>query len=81
MGRVRPKFIKNLARKLLELYPDKFTTDFETNKKLVSELADIPSKKVRNKVAGEITRLVRRMKEKEVETVAVTEEVEEGGVE
>ena len=62
MGRVRPRYIKSLARRLLEVYPDRFSDDFETNKKMVAELADIPSKTVRNKVAGEITRMVKRMK-------------------
>ncbi len=56
MGRVRPRYIKSLARRLLEVYPDRFSDDFETNKKVVAELADIPSKTVRNRVAGEITR-------------------------
>jgi len=65
MGRVKPKFIKSLAEKLLEAYPDKFTESFEENKKAVAELADIPSKTVRNKVAGYITRLVKRQKAKE----------------
>jgi len=65
MGRVKPKFIKSLAEKLLEAYPDRFTESFEENKKAVAELADIPSKTVRNKVAGYITRLVKRQKAKE----------------
>ncbi len=63
MGRVRPRYIKSLARRLLEVYPDRFNEDFENNKRAVSELADIPSKSVRNKVAGEITRMIKRMKE------------------
>ncbi len=75
IGKVRPRFIKNLARKLLELYGDKFTTDFETNKKLVMEFTDIPSKKVRNKVAGYITHLVKMKMEKEVEKKIEEEEV------
>lgn len=62
MGNVRPRYIKNLARRLLEVYPDRFSDDFESNKKAVAELADIPSKTVRNRVAGEITRIVKRMK-------------------
>ncbi|ABO07459.1 30S ribosomal protein S17e [Pyrobaculum calidifontis] len=65
MGRVKPKFIKSLAEKLLEAYPDRFTESFKENKKAVAELADIPSKTVRNKVAGYITRLVKRQKAKE----------------
>ena len=65
MGRVKPKFIKSLAEKLLETYPDRFTESFEENKKAVAELTDIPSKTVRNKVAGYITRLVKRRKARE----------------
>jgi len=71
MGRVKPKFIKSLAEKLLETYPDGFTDKFEENKRAVAELADIPSKTVRNKVAGYITRLVKRRKAQEkAETAA-----------
>lgn len=58
MGKVRPAYIKNTARALVEKYPDKFTTDFEYNKKAVSEMLKA-SKKVRNRVAGYITRLMR----------------------
>jgi small subunit ribosomal protein S17e len=71
MGRVKPKFIKSLAEKLLETYSDRFTDKFEENKRAVAELADIPSKTVRNKVAGYITRLVKRRKVQEkAETAA-----------
>jgi len=59
LGKVRPSAVKRLARELLAKYPDKFTSDFETNKKLVAELTDITSKRFRNRVAGYITRLVK----------------------
>ncbi len=63
MGKVRPKIVKRLARELLERYGDRFTADFETNKKLVQELTNITSKRLRNRVAGYITHLVKiRMK-------------------
>ncbi|ACB39008.1 30S ribosomal protein S17e [Pyrobaculum neutrophilum] len=65
MGRVRPRYIKSLGDKLLEMYPDRFTDSFEENKKAVAQLADIPSKRVRNRVAGYITRLVKRRKAQE----------------
>ena len=65
MGKVRPSYIKNTARRLLELYPDKFTKDFNKNKKLVSELTNITSKRVRNRVAGYITRLVKKREREE----------------
>ncbi|MEM0369675.1 MAG: 30S ribosomal protein S17e [Pyrobaculum sp.] len=71
MGRVRPRYIKSLGEKLLEMYPDRFSDNFEENKKAVADLADIPSKTVRNRVAGYITRLVKRRKAQEkAETAA-----------
>ncbi len=39
----------------MERFPDKFTTDFESNKKLVDTFTNISSKKLRNKVAGYIS--------------------------
>ena len=43
---------------MVERFPDKFTTDFETNKKLVESLTNISSAKLRNRVAGYTIRLV-----------------------
>jgi len=42
----------------VERFPDKFTTDFEANKKIVESLTNISSTKLRNRVAGYATRLV-----------------------
>jgi len=50
--------VKRIARELVERFPDKFTTDFEANKKLVKSLTNISSTKLRNRVAGYTTRLV-----------------------
>jgi len=70
LGKVRPAYIKRTARKLLQLYPDKFTDDFEHNKKVVTELAMVDSKRVRNRIAGYITRLVKIKHREETETVS-----------
>ena len=59
MGKVRPASIKRVARLLLERYGDKFTADYESNKKLVEELVEVPSKKIRNLLAGYVTSLVK----------------------
>lgn len=59
MGKVRPIYVKRTARKLLEKYPDKFTEDFEHNKRVVDQLLS-SSKRVRNRIAGYITRLIRQ---------------------
>ncbi len=60
MGRIKTRMIKNLGKKLVKMYPDKFTTDFGHNKAVLKELGIIDSKKVRNKVAGYIVRLKKR---------------------
>ena len=36
MGNIRPSFIKIRALRLVDDYPDKFTGDFENNKKLLA---------------------------------------------
>jgi len=69
LGKVRTKVVKNLARKLLETYPDLFTTDFERNKQLIKELTDIKFKHLQNRVAGYVTHLVKiNMRSEAVET-------------
>ncbi|MCX8170520.1 MAG: 30S ribosomal protein S17e [Candidatus Bathyarchaeota archaeon] len=57
MGNVRPEKVKRIARELIRKYPDKFTANFEENKKILSEIAFIPSSRLRNSIAGYITRL------------------------
>ncbi len=61
-GKVQIELEKILARELMERFPDKFTTDFENNKKLVESLTNISSKKLRNRVAGYITQLQNQKK-------------------
>ncbi|HID04429.1 MAG TPA: 30S ribosomal protein S17e [Aigarchaeota archaeon] len=62
MGKVRIGIVKRTARKLITMYPDLFTEDFEHNKRVVSQLIETPSKKLRNQIAGYVTRLVRLYK-------------------
>ncbi|MEM4472812.1 MAG: 30S ribosomal protein S17e [Archaeoglobaceae archaeon] len=60
MGTVKPAYIKVIANELLKRYPEVFTSNFDENKKLVSQLTNIKSKTIRNRVAGYITRKVNR---------------------
>jgi len=62
-GKVRTELVKRIARELVERFPDKFITDFETNKKLLESLTNISSKNLRNRVAGYITRLQKKKKQ------------------
>lgn len=59
LGSIRPRYIKSAARSLLAQYPDTFTDDFETNKRLVEQLTESNSKKIRNRIAGYIVGLVK----------------------
>ena len=58
LGSVRSEKVKRIAKELLRRYPDKFTADFEDNKKLVASLVSTPSKSLRNTIAGYMTSLV-----------------------
>ena len=60
MGRIKTTFVKRKTRVLLNKHGDKFTTDFEQNKKITSNHARILSKKIRNTIAGYMTRLKKR---------------------
>jgi small subunit ribosomal protein S17e len=59
MGKVRPEHIKKLARKLVERFPESFNSDFENNKIMVAALTDVTSTKIRNRVAGYVTKLAK----------------------
>ena len=60
MGRIKTKLIKRTGNQIVAENPEKFSKDFEANKKEISEIADIPSKKIRNVLAGYVTRLAKK---------------------
>ncbi|OMJ24572.1 40S ribosomal protein S17 [Smittium culicis] len=61
MGRVRTKTVKRASVVLIEKYYPKLTNDFQVNKRICDEVAIIPSKRLRNKIAGYTTHLMRRI--------------------
>ena len=54
MGRIKSKLVKRTSRNLLK-EKNKFSDKFEENKKILTKLT--PSKKIRNQIAGYITRI------------------------
>jgi small subunit ribosomal protein S17e len=60
LGNIRPTYIKRVAVELVRLYPNEFTADFEHNKKKVSELTDVSTILMRNRIAGYVTRYRQR---------------------
>ncbi len=61
MGRVRTKTVKRASRTIIEKYYPKLTLDFQTNKRVCDEVAIIQSKRLRNKIAGFTTHLMKRI--------------------
>ena len=57
---IKPAYIKKMGTRLLDRYPEAFSTDFGQNKESVAKLTNIDSKGVRNRVAGYVTRRQRR---------------------
>ncbi len=53
---IKPAYVKKTGALLMERYPKAFGNDFEHNKELVTELTNVESKSVRNRIAGYVTR-------------------------
>eukprot|EP01084_Bolivina_argentea_P197176 337933_1 len=77
MGKVRTKTVKRTSRLVIERYYQKLTKDFHTNKKLISEIATIPSKRLRNKISGFTTHLMRRISRGPVRGISLKLQEEE----
>jgi len=62
---------------IIEKYYSKLTLDFHTNKKITGEVAIIPSKRMRNKIAGFITHLMKRIQRGPVRGISLKLQEEE----
>lgn len=77
MGRVRTKTVKRAAKVLLEKHYQKLTSDFHMNKRILSEVAKVPTKRLRNKIAGFATHLVKRIQKGPVKGISLKVQEEE----
>merc|ERR1711972_597687 len=77
MGRVRTKTVKKASKVIIEKYYTKLTLDFDTNKKIIEEIALIPSKSLRNKIAGYATHLMKRLEKSTVRSISIKLQEEE----
>lgn len=53
---IKPSYIKNLGTALIAKQREYFSNNFEANKQQLHASASIDSKRVRNRIAGYITR-------------------------
>ena len=60
MGRIKTSLIKRTSKQLVEETPESFSKDFEQNKKSLGNT--MPSKRIRNMVAGYIARIKKNTK-------------------
>ena len=57
MGRIKTQQIKRVTRQLMGEHGSEFKKDFSENKKIVEQFVEVKSKKLRNVIAGYVTRL------------------------
>jgi len=62
MGRIKTQLIKRMSNLVVKEHRDEFKKDFEENKAILAKFVDIPSKKLRNGIAGYVTRLMKEEK-------------------
>lgn len=77
MGRIRTKTTKRAARLIIERYYGQLSFDFQDNKRVCDECATIPSKRMRNKIAGYVTHLMRRLERGPVRNISFKLQEEE----
>ncbi|BDA42009.1 40S ribosomal protein S17 [Coccomyxa sp. Obi] len=77
MGRVRTKTVKKASRVLVEKYYGRLTLDFDTNKRVAEDVATIQTKRLRNKIAGFTTHLMKRIQRGPVRGISLKLQEEE----
>ena len=63
MGRIKTVLVKRVTKQLVDAHADEFSEDFNHNKEVLKKYADIRSRKIRNVIAGYVSRLIRQAKE------------------
>jgi len=77
MGRIRTKTVKRASKVLIEKYYSKLTSDFHFNKKVLSDVGVLPSKRMRNKIAGFATHLMKRIQRGPIRGISLKIQEEE----
>ncbi len=60
IGRIRHKYIKRASATIVKKYSPYLTDDFKENRAFIEKVLDVEGTLVKNRVAGYVTRLVKR---------------------
>lgn len=77
MGRVSTKLIKNASKQLVEKHYVNLGLDFYQNRDTLEKVSIIKGKKLRNRIAGYATRLMKRIRYSRVKGVSIRAQEEE----
>jgi small subunit ribosomal protein S17e len=61
MGNIRTKTVKRASRQVVEKYYSKLNFDFYQNKRVILDVTIAQSKKLKNKIAGYTTHIMKRL--------------------
>jgi len=66
LGRIRPNFIKRIAREAVKKYRSQLGIDFYENRDFLETVLRFSNDRLRNRVAGYVTTLMKQQTESEV---------------
>jgi len=69
--------VKRASRQLIEKYYSRLSFDFHTNKRVCDEVAEVPSKRVRNQISGYVSHLMKRIQRGPVRGISLKLQEEE----
>ncbi|NHJ39942.1 MAG: 30S ribosomal protein S17e [Asgard group archaeon] len=69
MGKIRSDKIKRTAKELVAKYHQHLSTEFDENKILVAKLTNVQSKRMRNRIAGYVTRIMVQIEDGKVQVI------------
>ncbi len=61
MGRIKTQLTKRISNEIVDKHKDRLKKTFDENKEIVTRLVNFSSKKIRNIVAGYVSRLMKKI--------------------
>ncbi|CAD2218747.1 small subunit ribosomal protein S17e [Angomonas deanei] len=77
MGKIRTKTVKRASRQVVEKYFSKLNKDFYQNQRVVGEVTIARSKKLKNKISGYVTHIMKRLAKGAVRGISLKLQEEE----